>query len=224
MYLFKVSLATILHMNMKIQTSTMMIIVQLLHMLLLLHPHHLLNHHHQYLRLDTKNSVMSTAKKQKMNNDNNCDDGPSSLKSIKAGFIGCGTIASAIATSLATPDHKTHLSKAGYSLQSISVTRRSESKSSKLKENFEDVVTVYESAEEVVLNSNLIFLCVLPQQVDGVLEELTMKGVWKSDHTLVSLVVRVCVSFDLNVGVWWFNMRYLFSFLIKCNPSSPQAR
>ena len=152
---------------------------------------------------NTKNSVMSTAKKQKMNNDNNCDDGPSSsLKSIKAGFIGCGTIASAIATSLATPDHKIHLYKAGYILQSISVTRRSESKSSKLKENFEDVVTVYESAEEVVLNSNLIFLCVLPQQVDGVLEELTMKGVWKSDHTLISLVVRVCVSFDLN-GYWY---------------------
>ena len=151
---------------------------------------------------NTKNSVMSTAKKQKMNNDDNCDDGPSSLTSIRAGFIGCGTIASAIATSLATPDHKTHLSKAGYSLQSISVTRRSESKSSKLKENFEDVVTVYESAEEVVLHSNLIFLCVLPQQVDAVLEELTMKGVWKSDHTLVSLVVRVCVSFDLT-GYWY---------------------
>ena len=139
-----------------------MIIVQLLHMLLLLHPHHLLNHHHQYLRLNTKNSVMSTAKKQKMNNDNNCDDGSSSLKRIKAGFIGCGTIASAIATSLATPDHKTHLSKAGYTLQSISVTRRSESKSSKLKENFEDVLTVYESAEEVVSNSNLIFCTLSP--------------------------------------------------------------
>lgn len=51
---------------------------------------------------------------------------------------------------------------------------------------------MFESAEEVVANSDLVFLCVLPQQVDGVLEDLTSKGVWRKDeHTLVSLVVSI---------------------------------
>ena len=150
----------------------------------------------------TKNP-MSTAKKLKLNNSNtdviDCDGKTStSLLPIRAGFIGCGTIASAIATSFAEPNHKPHLAQAGYILQSICVTRRSESKSTKLKENFgTDVVTIYESADEVVANSDLIFLCVLPQQVDSVLEDLKKKGVWrKDDHTLISLVVSIlCISY-----------------------------
>jgi len=48
---------------------------------------------------------------------------------------------------------------------------------------------VYDSAEEVARNSDVIFLCVLPQHVDGVLEDLTEKGIWRTkEHTLVSLV------------------------------------
>ena len=150
---------------------------------------------------NTKNNPMSTAKKLKLNNSNtdvDCDGITSTLHPIRAGFIGCGTIASAIATSLAEPNHKSHLAQAGYTLQSICVTRRSESKSTELKENFgTDVVTVYESADEVVANSDLIFLCVLPQQVDSVLEDLKEKGVWrKDDHTLISLVVSIlCISY-----------------------------
>ena len=71
------------------------------------------------------------------------------------------------------------------------MTRRSESRSSQLKESYPDKVTVCEAAEEVVKNSELVFLCVLPQHVDDVLAELKEKGVWKEGvHTLVSLVVR----------------------------------
>ncbi len=112
---------------------------------------------------------------------------------IKAGFLGFGTIASSIATALATPSHSPLLSKyAGLSLHSISVTKRSESKSSKLKHSFPDIVTVYDSAREVVHNSNLVFLCVLPEQVDAVLSALRKANVWrKEDHTLVSLVVGI---------------------------------
>lgn len=129
--------------------------------------------------------MMSSAKKQKLNDD--VDKEP--LHEIRAGFIGCGTIASAIATSLARPEHEEYLSGAGLSLSTISVTKRSASKSSKLKENFPNVVTIFESAEEVVRNSDLVFLCVLPQQVDEMLSELKEKGAWNSDrHTLVSLV------------------------------------
>lgn len=139
---------------------------------------------------------MSATANKKIKLSNGDDDNTSStLQPIRAGFIGCGTIASAIATSLAKPNHKQYLAQVGYTLQSISVTRRSESKSSKLKEEFDDVVTVYESAEEVVANSDLVFLCVLPQHVDSVLENLTKKSVWRTaEQTLVSLVVRIMVT------------------------------
>jgi hypothetical protein len=122
--------------------------------------------------------------------DNNCIDS-STLTQIKAGFIGCGTIASSIATALATPSHSTILAQhAGLSLHSISVTKRSESKSSKLKQSFPDMVTIYDSASDVVQNSDVVFLCVLPEQVDEVLDELKKANVWRqADHILVSLVV-----------------------------------
>jgi hypothetical protein len=111
---------------------------------------------------------------------------------IRAGFIGCGTIAFSIASGLANPKHSAYLLEKSLCLESIYVTRRSESRSSQLKESYPDKVTVCETAEDVVKNSELVFLCVLPQHVDGVLAELKDKGVWKEGvHTLVSLVVRV---------------------------------
>jgi pyrroline-5-carboxylate reductase len=114
----------------------------------------------------------------------------SDLQPIRAGFIGCGTIAYSIASGLANPSHSTYLSQNSLALSSIHVTRRSESRSSQLKEAYPDVVTVCETAEEVVKNSEIVFLCVLPQHVDEVLAELKEKGVWKEGvHTLVSLVV-----------------------------------
>ncbi|KAL7489416.1 hypothetical protein ACHAW6_015010 [Cyclotella cf. meneghiniana] len=111
-----------------------------------------------------------------------------SLQPIRAGFIGCGTIAYSIASGLAKPSHAFYLSQHSLTLSSICVTRRSESRSTKLKESYPDVVTVYDSAEEVVKNSEIVFLCVLPQHVDGVLRDLRDKNVWNEDHTLVSLV------------------------------------
>lgn len=113
------------------------------------------------------------------------------LRPISAGFIGCGTIAYSIASGLANPNHSSHLADKFLSVKSIHVTRRSESRSSKLKESYPDKVTVCETPEEVVKNSEIVFLCVLPQHVDDVLADLKEKGVWKEGvHTLVSLVVR----------------------------------
>lgn len=107
---------------------------------------------------------------------------------LRAGFIGCGTIASAIASSLASPEHARHLADgAGVSLESISVTRRSEARSSALAAAFPGVVTVCDTPAEVVATSDLVFLCVLPQHVDGVLDEV--RNEWDGKrHTLVSLV------------------------------------
>jgi pyrroline-5-carboxylate reductase len=52
------------------------------------------------------------------------------------------------------------------------------------------MVTIYDSASDVVQNSDVVFLCALPEQVDEVLDELKKANVWRqADHILVSLVV-----------------------------------
>ena len=132
---------------------------------------------------------------------NNTNLSSTTLQPIKAGFIGLGTIASSIATALASSSHAPYLSQyASLSLHSIAVTKRSDSKSSKLRQTFPDVVTIYDSAVDVVRNSNEVFLCVLPQQVDEVLAELRKSNVWrKEDHTLVSLVVRLLHSISRSI-------------------------
>ena len=125
------------------------------------------------------------------------DDSTASLTTCFDLFpAGCGTIASAIATSLATPEHAGHLAGgAGVSLTSICVTRRSEARSSALAAAFPGVVTVCDTPAEVLASSDLVFLCVLPQHVDGVMDEV--RDAWDgSRHTLVSLVSkspRLCV-------------------------------
>jgi pyrroline-5-carboxylate reductase len=95
---------------------------------------------------------------------------------LSVGFIGCGTIASAIATGMATQNQ--------VDILSIVVTRRSESKSKLLHENFPQLVTIEEDNQKIVDRCQLIFLTVLPQQTQEVLESLT----FASHHSLVSLV------------------------------------
>ena len=105
------------------------------------------------------------------------------VEPISIGFIGCGTIASAIATGLAS--QKT----CPIPISSISVTKRSESKSKKLLSSFPDLVTVYDNddaAQSVVDSSDIVFLCVLPEQVDTVLNKVCFDT---KRHTLVSLLV-----------------------------------
>ena len=106
-------------------------------------------------------------------------------QNVAIGFIGCGTIASAIATGLATQKSNPNIS-----ISSIAVTQRSKKKSDILLQTFPDLVTVYDESgngnQNILNNSDIVFLCVLPQQVDDVLEELTFD---ENTHTLVSLVV-----------------------------------
>lgn len=118
------------------------------------------------------------------------------LREITAGFLGCGTIAAAIATSLAA--HPTHLASQGLRVTSISVTRRSAAKSAALAEEFPDLVTVCDSTTEVVRASELVFLCVLPSAVEETLAGLGEE--WDdARHTLVSLVATSNVD-DLVQG------------------------
>jgi pyrroline-5-carboxylate reductase len=98
---------------------------------------------------------------------------------IKVGFLGCGTIAAAIATGLATQNK--------IQLASIAVTRRSESKSKALQESFPNLVTIHEDNQEIVDQSDVVFVCVLPKYASQVLQDLQFDN---AKHSLVSLVVR----------------------------------
>ena len=97
--------------------------------------------------------------------------------SVSVGCIGCGTIATAIATGLATQDQ--------VNLKSVAVSRRSESKSKALQESFPSLVTVHDDNQHVVDTSDIVFITVLPQQTSFVLQGLVFD---KARHTLVSLV------------------------------------
>jgi pyrroline-5-carboxylate reductase len=98
---------------------------------------------------------------------------------IKIGFVGCGTIAAAIATGLAT--------QTKIPLASIAVSRRSASKSKALQESFPNLVSIHDDNQEIVDQSDVIFLCVLPQYASQVLQDLKFDN---AKHSLVSLVVR----------------------------------
>jgi pyrroline-5-carboxylate reductase len=101
----------------------------------------------------------------------------SDSSSLSIGFIGCGTIAKAIATGLVTQDQVT--------VESVAVSRRSETKSKALQESFPDLVTVYDDNQHVVDRSDIVFITVLPQQTSSVLQGLTFD---RARHFLVSLV------------------------------------
>lgn len=99
------------------------------------------------------------------------------------GFIGCGTIAAAIATGLAT--------QTAVSVASIATSRRSESKSSALAQQFPHLVTVYDNNQDILDCSDTIFVCVLPQQTSQILKQLTFDP---ARHTVVSLVSTSTLS------------------------------
>lgn len=92
------------------------------------------------------------------------------------GFVGCGTIASAIATGLLTQTESP--------VSAIYVSRRSESRSSALAQKFGDKIVVCDDNQIIVDSCRTIFLCVLPEQEAEVLSGLTIG----EDTVLVSLV------------------------------------
>mmetsp|Transcript_21920 Transcript_21920/g.62442 ORF Transcript_21920/g.62442 Transcript_21920/m.62442 type:complete len:334 (+) Transcript_21920:55-1056(+) len=105
------------------------------------------------------------------------DASPSDTDTISVGFIGCGTIASAIARGIAT--------QSTINVNSIAVSRRSKAKSAALAEAFPTLVTVHDDNQEVLDKSDIIFVCVLPQQATEVLEKLKFDN---DKHKLVSLM------------------------------------
>jgi pyrroline-5-carboxylate reductase len=98
----------------------------------------------------------------------------------KIGFLGCGTIASAIARGIAT--------QTDVPIASIAVTKRSENKSAQLQQDFPSLVSIHEDNQEILDTSDLVFLCVLPQLTHQVLQGVAFDD---SRHNLISLVVRI---------------------------------
>ena len=113
---------------------------------------------------------------------------------LRIGFLGCGTIASAIATGLAT--------QSTVSIASISVTRRSASKSAALEEKFPLLISIYDDPQQVVDDSDLVFCCLLPQQTSEVLQSLNFD---KERHLLVSLVVS-SIELSRMLVLWFYGM------------------
>ena len=112
------------------------------------------------------------------------------------GFIGCGTIAVAIATGL--------LKQSEVPISCVYVSKRSESRSAALLSNFPDNVIVSDENQEIVDACSVLFLCVLPQQEEEVLNELEMKD----DTILVSLVVSHTIMSTIKLQ---FPSQLLFS-------------
>ena len=100
------------------------------------------------------------------------------LNGARIGFLGCGTIASAIAKGIATQTH--------VPITSIAVTKRSESKSSKLLNEFPSLVSIHDDNQGILDESDLLFLCVLPQLTNEILQGVSFD---ESRHNLISLVV-----------------------------------
>lgn len=95
----------------------------------------------------------------------------------RVGFVGFGTIASAIATGLAT--------QSSIPMEHVAVSRRSETRSSALQGSFPHLVSVHDDNQKVVDTADIIFICVLPDQTSSVLQNLKFDA---RRHTLVSLV------------------------------------
>lgn len=100
---------------------------------------------------------------------------------MKVGFVGFGTIAQAIAVGIGTT------SSPDVNVEHFHVSQRSASKSAALLSQFgaSKVTVATEDNQPILDSSDLIFLCVLPEQMESVLLKLTFDP---DRHTLVSLV------------------------------------
>lgn len=109
-----------------------------------------------------------------------------SFKPVTIGFIGFGTIASAIASGLASTQIEAMLDETIPKISKINVSFRSEKRSSLIKAAHPDLISIYKDNQEIVENSDIVFLCVLNNQTVSTLDPLKFNA---KRHTLISLVV-----------------------------------
>jgi pyrroline-5-carboxylate reductase len=97
------------------------------------------------------------------------------------GFIGCGKISSAICRGFAShPDSAQRPRK-------ILVSRRNEEKSETLRKEFPDLVVIIDSNEEIVRESNIVFIGLLPMAAREVLPTLP----FTNQHLMISMMAAV---------------------------------
>lgn len=119
--------------------------------------------------------------KTSMSVDTSIDD-ISDRPGLTLGFIGCGTIASAIVTGLLTQNE--------IPISTVYVSRRSQSKSSALAQKYGDRVIICDDNQKIADSCGTLFVCVLPEKEEEIISGLTIGN----DTTLVSLVVRFTLS------------------------------
>ena len=99
------------------------------------------------------------------------------------GFIGCGTISSAIVTGLCTLLPADRPSK-------IVLSPRNSEKAAALASQFPNIVTVASTNQEVVNLSDVVFLAVIPQIAKKVLSTLT----FQKKHTIISVISALSIN------------------------------
>ncbi len=121
------------------------------------------------------------------------------------GFLGCGKIASSIiAGFLNEPDVHPD--------QVITVTSRTKEISTRLTESFPEIVNVVETAQEVVQLSDIVFLCVLPEQVPTVLSQVKLDP---QRHTLISLAVSDGICFDRTIIASMSSVSHQLAYFLR---------
>lgn len=88
---------------------------------------------------------------------------------LTLGFLGCGKISSAVCRGYATAEGNGKPAR-------IFVSTRSADKSKALKDDFTDLVTVTDSCEEIVAQSDVIFIGLLPGVARELLPTLSFEG------------------------------------------------
>ena len=174
---------------------------------------------HDEIKQEQEISIRDSERQPLANDERGNTDGDG----ISIGFVGFGTIASSIAEGLLTQDRRP--------VSQVYVSRRSNDKSSRLCRLFNDGdgnydderpskarVVVCDDNSDIVRNSDIVFLCVLPQDADAVLRSLDFgvvsgvddisdddfvvkkndggsDGSWTGGKRLVSLVVSFLIVF-----------------------------
>ena len=98
---------------------------------------------------------------------------------LNIGFIGFGTIASSIATGI--------VKQTQVPIQSITVTRRSQAKSTALQKDFPALTTITDDTQVIIDKAtDFIFLCLLPETLQSVLQTVSFHN--NSTATVISVV------------------------------------
>ena len=100
---------------------------------------------------------------------------------LNIGFIGFGTIASSIATGIAKQTQ--------VPIQSMTVTRRSQAKSTALQKDFPALTTITDDVQVIIDRAtDFIFLCLLPETLQSVLQTVSFHN--NSTATVISVVAN----------------------------------